>query len=517
MDAMKVLRGARGPLVRTRASAPGWGLVHIAGRDHLVRATREGPTIVLAPADFLLRELGDDDDGSDPEAPERVPAGAAVTAMVADQAVRHEREVFPPVSGKKLRNAIEQKRRVLAVQRGGAEVCLLADRPDEPRQLLAVSAPMAAAVAVRDRAQGRGYRVRSLTTAAAALAAVLRAADPDGDGDGATTAVHVSETIGTVACIQNGRLLLAREFRIPRPDEEAGVPTLGAPRIDHITGEVARSQLFFNHELHGLHQRRILVSGDVDGLDGLVEECRARFESPVEAMVDALALDLTPFGPGDAGRRRALRWSGAIALAVAGLGEGPRIDLLPSADRTHRQLRRTVATWTAVFGLAGAALVAGQMWLLGQGHAAHADLEAARARFEAIEDEVTHLEDIRDARDAAARIQQFLDGRRASIRITEEAVRALSIAAPDSLLLERFRLECGFAGAAAGRELTVEVAGEVTGVDAAAAQHDFNRFVHDLRNTTLFQEAALEPFESGPRSGHGGAALRFQLRSRIAG
>jgi hypothetical protein len=500
--------------VRASGRSSAWGLVQVAGGDHLVRAIREGETVVVAPAGFLLpRPDALDHDPS----PVRVPRGAPVTAVVADQAMRHEREVLPPVSKGQIQKAVVQKRRALAVQRGGAEVCLITDEPADPRQLLVVSAPQTATVAARDRAISRGYRVRRLTSAAVSLASLLRASEGEGAPGGATIMVHVSERIGTVACVRGGRLLLAREFRIPRPEGETEAPTIGPQRIDHIVGEIARSQLFFNHELSGIEQRRIFVSGDVDGTDELVAACRERFEVPVLATLDALDLDLSPFGPGPMGRHRALRWSGAIAAAVDGLDPTPTINLLPARDRAHQEIRRTVATWTGLFVLVASGLGVAQMGLLGAERATATDLESARRGFLAVEEEVARLAEVREARDAAARIQGFLDGRRASIRITEEAIRALSIAAPDSLTIDRVDIDCAFVDPTTSGVLMVEIQGTVTGVDAVAAQHDFNRFVSDLRKTTLFEGAALEPFESHPRGGAGGATLRFQLSSRVAG
>ncbi|MFH1679760.1 MAG: hypothetical protein ABIH26_03850 [Candidatus Eisenbacteria bacterium] len=493
-----------------------WGLVRVGGADRLARATRTSEGFLFSPA----AERGTS--GPGPGGP-RPRGGPGVVALFSDLASRHERLELPPMKAAQVRRAMALRMESMAAKDDGTEAAYAPSNTEKPNDLLVVTASREAVDGKLRRLREAGHRPERLVTPSAALAGLIRAIRPAREEESATALVHFGEEVGSVAFLVGGALVLAREFRMPKPStgwvEEVvsgREPRLDLSFRDHLIGEIGRSLLFFNTKFRGKPVGRMLLSSDLDGVEEILPACAEKFGEGTLLLIDWIELDCSGFGEGAEGRRKAGLWLGAFAAAVIGLTGAPDIDLTPASEVRGRKRGRATGLATAALLSLAAVMALGHLSHVRQVRRLAGAEENLALLTRAADDRITASREAGEARLLAAERLAFLDGARAPLRAFRGALRAVSLASTDSLVVESLSLDRPEEGphtdlAEAAEPLRLRVRGAVSGRSGAEAQRQFDAFLKRLRENRLFREAEPRPLRMEAREDPSGSVLRFEI------
>jgi len=488
-----------------------WGLVRVAGRDRLVCASRGKHGIVVAPAKEVIGESTLGAVASD---------SPGVVIPMADLSVRHEHMRMPPIRGRGLNGALARDRRKRLTRDEGVSVSYAQYRNRKENAYLVVTVSRELPETTLRWARDAGYRVGRLVTPGASIAGLITTVLGPNGTDKATIAVHLGEEIGSVAYILDGVLQQAREFRMPveapPADGEgaASTPTLDPSVHELIIGEIGRSVLFFNHQFQGKPLERVLISSDLDGIEELVPACVERFRVPVSLTADVIGLAEWGFGDGNDEVEKPGLWLSAIAAAVIGLTNDPDVNLLPPEKLDETSRRRAV-----LFATVATLLLAGGMLISHISHqaainAARSEIDHQRLLYDASDDFLTDMAEVRVARIETLERAEFLESARRPLAMYGETLRLLSLVQTDSLRVESIWLapDEAIGGVNADQApLSLRVKGQVTDVNGKNAHEQFNRFVERLRQAELFSNATIEPLTVDHIDELGQSMLRFEV------
>jgi hypothetical protein len=239
-------------------------------------------------------------------------------------------------------------------------------------------------------------------------------------------------------------------------------------------------------------------------------------------------------------------WLSAIAAAVTGLTGRPDIDLLPLAEKEHRERARIVRTSALGFALVAAAMFVATTSQLQRYRAATEHLLDGRARLDEMNELLVALREERSARHAARERARFLSHALAPRSAFEEILHDLSstvesgahvdrldmqpvLDAPDDPYADGAASYSEVSGESGGDaawpaesfsivvngahapERTVRIAGRVWGEDAAEAQQAFERFHGKLTANPRLRAASLDPITLQTDAETGRSVLSFVI------
>jgi len=450
-------------------------------------------------------------------------SGPAVAVPLQDLSLRHERFQAPPAKPAWIARAVEQH---FAGEPGHpVEICATPERPDQPHDLLVVTAAREAPARLARAVEARGHRVARIVTAATALSALYLRTATDERRD-PIVIVHLGASLGTAAFVYGGRLVLAREFPLPGGERETGAhdaaqtaaepspagaapPESGEEFEAAVREELQRSLMLFNHRFQGAPIEAIYLSSDLHPTRPLLHAWPQRLGIPAEPLRAQLALDLSGFGAGEVAEARAERWLLAVATAALELPGAPAIDLQPEHLRL-RPLRRRVITAAATLVLGAAlAMTAYGGFTLSTAHRIAAMLRGYAARAAAMEAMIDELDQVRVERAEVQRQGAFLAAKQRPARAAARLLRYLSTRVPPELCLEALTLSAGQVGP------RVTLTGSARGATASAAQAQFGAFYRALEQAPALAAVEMQPLElveEGPET----SALRFELQLTLA-
>ncbi len=454
-----------------------------------------------------------------PRAMRRIAARQGVAFAIQDLSLHHERLQLPPMEPALLARAVEQH--CMASRAVGSDLEIshsagfsTADAAD----LLIVSIDRLVSQSYADQVQADGFRPERFVSPSAALVALLRVAGRESLSAGSTAVIHLGSEIGSVAFVSDGAFVIGREFRMPEPRGQDGATGAGASvqpdtsRQDEILEEIDRSLLLFHHQLHGRAVQRILLSADDEPLEALRQRCAERFGIQAEALVDAVELDLSAFGDGELGRRRAGLWALPIATAVASLCDECAIDLLPAVSRAERARRRALAVSAALVLALGAGMGLHHALRVSMAAELARDLKSYETRQLEMDDQVAELIAVGSSRTTTHQRLDLLATKRVPVRLLRDALGVLAAAAPESLVVEQ--LDFG-ADPSHDSDLLLRVRGRVSAMNSADAQEQFARFHAALRPSPLFAAAEVRPIEIGYPAGSRLSVLTFDIVAHL--
>lgn len=497
-----------------RAGEYAWGLVLAEGEERLVRASRGKDGIVLSPSSEKWSVEAFSSDRSD-NARRSQPG---VTALLSDLSLHHETVSFPSMKPQQMMKAIDHWLTSRPPEDGGVEVSFSRGPDASNGDVLVVTVGKEGARKAVRKIADRGYRVDGLSTAVTALVALISEMCLEIGVDEVTVIVHLGEEIGTIGFVRGDRLLLAREFRIPEAaavvaeeDETESSSPYGAAWKELVATEIARSLLFFNHQFKGKQVDRVLLSSDTDSAWEILPVCVEQLKTKVELIVDAIGFDVSGFGEGERAKRTAGKWVSAIAAAVAGLNEKPDINLLPTEALAERSWKRVSLLSTTVFSCLIVAMFTFHIYHVFQAYSLESDIGRYESRILTAKRDVALLGDVREERLTAMERFEFTEHGKQPIRFFAEALRVLSIASTDGLVVESVIL--GNDGN--GRPDFVKTFGSVSGTDAADVQSQFNRFFRALRESPVFHGAQVAPLRILGSNVERGAVLSFEIQASV--
>jgi|GEM_PF-2988177 len=510
------MRGRR--ITRERGKKSAWGLSRTGGVERLACATRTAEG-------FHFSLAADRPAATRPALGKRGPRGGpSVVALLADLASRHERVELPPMKPAQVRRAMEFRMEAAAAKNEGAEGSYAPCRPEKPNDLLVVTASREAVAGLLRDLRDAGYRVERVVTPAAALAGMVQAIRPAREEEQATALVHFGEDVGSVAFLLGGALVLAREFRMPKPAagwvEEAvagSLPRLDPSFRDHLIGEIGRSLLFFNTRFRGKPVARVLLSSDLDGVEEMLPACAEKFGEGTELLVDWIGIDASGFDEDEAeGRRKTILWLGAFAAATVGLTGIPDIDLTPAAQVRERGRARAMRLAATAFLSLAAVMTLDHISHLDRSRRFSGAQETLARHVAGADERIVRSHDTAEARARAAEQLALLESARSPVRAFRGALQAVSLASTDSLVIEHLSLghpddDAGSFSMNESGALRLRLAGSVSVSSGAEAQRQLDVFLASLREDCLFREAKAPSLRMEAREGVGGSVLRFEM------